>query len=322
RRKKRKFKPQPFRSTITPERLKNYNSKTPGLTLVEGVDIELLGLETLDPATLNLDRGSYQRGEQAAEVLEIAAKLDAKNGYLPTIKVSERPDGSRWVVDGQQRCYAAEVVGRGVRAEIWRILSNMDPIEVERRWFAVENASVTISPIQNVIGHPGAARTVLVEWLRNDPKSALRNRIQESNSCRFPLLYVMKYLYISYTGILRMPRAQIFMSRFDKALEEDADRLLKFAMMGANLLVHVFEGPIAADRGNRLMGYSLQALGLATNRRWGHLPLRSGWPQPEYGRLRWIQEYPWGRMTLIEGDNWRGAFNNKVENILEVWPAK
>lgn len=320
RKRKQRFKAQPLRTTITGEKLKRFQTKTPSLKLVEGVDIEFLGIEMLDPSELNLDRENYQRGELAKEVLDIAVKIENCRGYIPTIKVSERPDDSRWVVDGQARAYAVEIVGNGrkIRSEVWRILKG-DPIEIERRWFQVENTSVPISETQNVKSYPGPARTVLLEWLLHNPRSMLRDRIGDTNGSKFSLLYVMKYLHVAHSGSTQVPNARVFMSRFDQALTENEDRILKFAMMGANLLTHVYEGPITVGAGNRLMFLSLQALGLASNRRWAHLPIATAWSQPDYDKLRWIQEYPWGRMSQIEGEKWRRVFNIKVENILSVW---
>lgn len=69
-------------------------------------------IEEVPLAELQVDHaGGAQRPPDRDKVLEFVTHLKA-GGKLPPIKVNERPDGSRWITDGQHRALAALAVGR------------------------------------------------------------------------------------------------------------------------------------------------------------------------------------------------------------------
>lgn len=72
---------------------------------------------------------SYQRPLSPGRVESVAAKWDDRKGGI--ITVSERADGSQFVIDGQHRMRACERNGgRAIKAEVWTGLSVEDEAEM------------------------------------------------------------------------------------------------------------------------------------------------------------------------------------------------
>lgn len=77
------------------------------------------GSEWIDVKGLQVDHeGGTQRPPDRTKIAEMVRHLKA-GGKLPPLKVNERPDGSRWIVDGQHRAAAAALCGiKRVLAEL------------------------------------------------------------------------------------------------------------------------------------------------------------------------------------------------------------
>ena len=63
----------------------------------------------------------YQRGEVRRLVYALAQVLADGGQQLDPIAVAVRPDGSRWIVDGQQRWRAHRIAGLPIKARLYRV---------------------------------------------------------------------------------------------------------------------------------------------------------------------------------------------------------
>lgn len=87
----------------------------------------------IEPALLTVDH-TVQRPLDGVRVAQIAADFEVDS--LNVITVSERPDGTQHIVDGQHRIAAMRVIGKDtipVRCVLWKGLSRADEAAMWRR---------------------------------------------------------------------------------------------------------------------------------------------------------------------------------------------
>ena len=120
---------------------------------------------------LNVDE-RYQRVRIKVEVNELIHVLTSGGTIPDPISVAQRPDGSLWIVDGQQRFWAHSEAKKPLTAMIYAV-SNF---EAEQRLFLVLNQRRQVGSNYIAKSWPGETGDLLRKF--NDlPQSALHNRI-------------------------------------------------------------------------------------------------------------------------------------------------
>jgi hypothetical protein len=163
---------------------------------------------------LNIDRDRYQRGEVHRDVNTLITVLK-QGGQIPApIDVSERPDGSWWIVDGQQRFLAHDAAKMPIKAHIHMVESQ----EAEEKLFIVLNSRRGLSPRTVIRGWPGLFGT-FIRRMNTDEKSPLRGLIDLSvgGNSHMPLdpATLLNGVIIVVTGT--MPTGDTIMSKLPRA---------------------------------------------------------------------------------------------------------
>jgi ParB-like nuclease domain len=125
---------------------------------------DLIELQYEDLGRLNLD--SYQRIKIGSAVEKIARSLEA-GGQTPPIVLNRRKDGTDWIVDGQQRWWAAVQTKRPIWANVYALHRTMDGLsemEAEEALFSIYNDVCRLSPDTTVNAWPGPVGVAIREW--------------------------------------------------------------------------------------------------------------------------------------------------------------
>lgn len=119
---------------------------------------------TLPPARfkqLNVDE-AYQRVRMTSWVNDLIQAVKSGGSIPDPIAVAERPDGSLWIVDGQQRFWAASECGIPLEATIYKVPDpRTDDYATERRLFYVLNRAKALTSNKKVGAWSGQVTTIL-----------------------------------------------------------------------------------------------------------------------------------------------------------------
>ena len=118
-------------------------------------------LMELEPGSIKIDSGTYQRPPVMPHALKIALEWDW-NAYQP-ISVSQRPDGSLWCYDGQHRLLASQARGDIKTLPCWVVFLS-GPEEEAKHWLRVNIARRRVKPMEEFNAR-ATAKDFAHEWL-------------------------------------------------------------------------------------------------------------------------------------------------------------
>ena len=160
-------------------RITSISKKTSPMVVrgVRALGSVVVSVDELDE--LNID-DDYQRREIRREVNELIAALKA-GGIIPDpISLAIRKDGTRWIVDGQQRYWAYWNCELPLQAQLYEV----DDIDAERGLFSVLNRQVRLNTHTRVMAWPGSGGGTM-RWLNVSPHSTLRTEITQAGGGKY-----------------------------------------------------------------------------------------------------------------------------------------
>lgn len=165
---------------------------------------------------LNIDVEAYQRSKILPEVNSLVHVL-LSGGEIPDpIDVAERPDGSWWIVDGQQRFYAHFEAAKPLRALIHKVVD----VNAEARLFVALNSRRKLGPRTLVKGWPGVTGD-FVRRMNTSEKSPMKGMIDLTHNSKLPLdatTLVKGILALTTGGYKTGDMATVVLPRTDAAL--------------------------------------------------------------------------------------------------------
>lgn len=165
-----------------------------GVHLAKAVTI----IQPKDFARLNVDE-RYQRVRITTEVNSIVTAIKSGGQVAAPIDVAERPDGTWWIVDGQQRFWAHAETETPIRSHIHKV----DNLEAETNLFLTLNARMKVQARVMIKGWPGVTGD-LVRRLAVDDKSPVAGLIDLGQRSDLPLdaVTVVKSILTVTTGVI------------------------------------------------------------------------------------------------------------------------
>jgi hypothetical protein len=245
---------------------------------------EVVTIAAKDLRTLDVDQ-SYQRMEMANWVGKLIAVLEAGGQFPDPITVAVRPDGSRWIVDGQQRWWAHWNCEKPIRAQ----LIKCHTVEAERTLFNVLNSKIALNPNVRVHSWPGPGGE-LIRQLDTDSISAIKGEIDWSTASgrrgRFGANIFAKSVVVVLSGALpRQSKPEDFMPVLDNYVRENNTR----AVYAARGFAQVWQG-VVQDSLQPMPRAHVFALALACTQRWiGKKTI----PEPTKGDLARLRQMNW-----------------------------
>jgi hypothetical protein len=205
-------------------------------------------IQYADFGRLNIDRDKYQRGEHRIDVNTLITIIKS-GGQIPSpIDIAERPNGTWWIVDGQQRFLAHEAAKVPIKAHIHLV----ENVEAEERLFVALNSRRPLSPRTVIKGWPGLFGQ-FIRRMNTDEKSPVRGMVDLATNSHLPLdaTVVLSGVLAVTTGSL--PHGDTITSRLPRA-----DMALKstIGMAWAEAFVYL----IAAVFGTRTGGRRVRVL--------------------------------------------------------------
>jgi hypothetical protein len=202
-------------------------------------------IQPSDFHTLRIDREKYQRGEHRTDVNSLIAVIKS-GGQIPSpIDVAERPDHSRWIVDGQQRFLAHEATLTPIKAHIHLV----DDRIAEEKLFIALNSRRALTPRTIIRGWPGQFGD-FIRRMNADLKSPVRGMIDLSpgGNGHLPLdaATVLNGIIIVLTGAY--PHGDTITSRLPRA---DAALRLAGGQVWAENFIYLMAGVFGTKPGGR-----------------------------------------------------------------------
>lgn len=279
-------------------------------------DVKDLGEVVLPPndvAECKIDE-TYQRAEVRDMVLELSHVLQS-GGVIPDpVSVAERPDGTRWVVDGQQRYWAYLDCGKPMVAKLYKVASR----EAELKLFDVLNHTVALNSTIRVKGWPGPSAALLRE-LDESPESPMRGHLGWQG--RVKTTYSVGVLLRGLATLLSSSTGMSGAGTRNRLMAVDA-YYLKNKTWGhracfeyAALVVAVVPLPLAL----MLRGAQAVALARTARLRWTGLYERASaeWPHPSDGQVVKLRLLDWDTLTPTTHERWVTAAQEAIEKL---WP--
>src|SRR4051812_35447735 len=154
----------------------------------------------------------YQREEIAAEVNMLIHVLN-HGGQIPDqVSIAERPDGTRWVVDGQQRWWAHVDTGKPMQARVFKVKD----FEQELTLFHVLNNTRKLTAKTRIQSWPGPSGDA-VQWLAQSQDSPLRGLVDfVQGKAAFPVVTVFRGLATAVVGSLGNGSIDKVAANFDR----------------------------------------------------------------------------------------------------------
>jgi hypothetical protein len=264
-------------------------------SLILSPDDIVVGREVTIPAnklnTLGIDE-RYQRSEIRGWVNEMISVIQ-NGGVIPeAILVAVRSDGTRWIVDGQQRYWAHWHCGAPIRARLYDVVD----LETEKALFHIANRTKHVNANTRVKGWPGPAGGLLL-WMNSHHESALRNRISFDYGGRFPASTIARCMASVLIGPTTMSRMDDVLSRLDTAITKNLSWAEKAGKMFAVVLTKTFPNERAPSLPSR-------ALALVCYDRWKDLRISDAWPTPSKHQTKRLVQIKWSEYAPDNKMRW------------------
>lgn len=260
-----------------------------GTPLVLPADVKLVWqgmMSVKDLMSLNIDT-RYQRDEITGEVNMLIHVLN-HHGQIPDpVTIAERTDGTRWIVDGQQRWWAHVDTGKPMQARVYAV-RNYDQ---ELTLFHVLNNSKKLTARTRLQSWPKASGDA-IRWMNEAEDSPLRGMISYSTGHQaFPVVTVMRALVTATTGSLGNGAIERICGNFDREYEKDRKWIDKATRMMSFVLASMF------DAETPLRHLTALALGRLCYATWRPLTADEAWPTPTPKQLARFKRTDWERLA-------------------------
>lgn len=234
---------------------------------------------------------TYQRPENRLMVNQLVAVLEAGGKIADPVTVAVRPDGTKWIVDGQQRWAAHYLSEKPLPA----LLYHVEAVDDEKRLFSILNTNVRPHPNVRIRAWTGPSADLLT-YLQESPESPVRQGIGfgAGGGYIFPasvLVNGLIALFVGSAGNQGSGSAEGLMRTLDVQVRDIGPKIArKLAQFYTLLCKQVFGD-------TRILRLNAVALALAAHQRWmkarrdGETP-----PMPDKGGLH--------RLKIMNWENW------------------
>lgn len=271
--------------------------------LLKGVSLG--ALITVKPSAyklLDIDP-EYQRGEVKAEVNSLVAAIEA-GGFIPDpVTLVKRTwvngtDASKlWIIDGQQRVAAFQLMDREFQAMVY----TADSYEAEKNFFLVMNTRQAVNASTFVHSWPGLGAE-LIRRANDQEGHPLHGRVLwgPGSGARIAGAILVKGLLGAASGSAAGGSIQNTLSRLDHALKDHDAR--ERARLFLELVAHVFPTSYAPT-------LAMQALGQVAYRRW----LKGALNLPAARRMSNIAVLKWDKLVPSYAARYRGVLELEID---------
>jgi hypothetical protein len=253
-------------------------------------EVAMLTVEELGQLKIDHD---YQRPEDARLVNSILAALESGSPSPSPIHVAIRPNGDRYVVDGQQRWAAHFLAERPCPA----ILYEVPTIDLERKMFTVLNTVHRVGASYRIRAWPGPAGK-LIRWINEYPNSPLVGQVSFSPNSTFASTTILRGLLSLFGGTSSSNATEEMLRALDRLVTAmPRPDLETRTMQYLRLAKEVFQQ-------RRWRPGALAALALVARERWAHrisCPIPNGRSMRNLQVLNWEQLLPTGGMQWVRG---------------------
>lgn len=260
-----------------------------GTPLVLDADVKMIwqGLMSVNALmALQIDT-RYQREEISSEVNMLIHVLNHKGQIPDPVTIAERPDGSRWIVDGQQRWWAHVDTAKPMQARVYAV-KNYDQ---ELTLFHVLNNSKKLTARTRLQSWPKAAGDA-IRWMNEAEESPMRGLISFTTGHQpFPVVTVMRALATTVVGALGNGAIERICGGFDRESEKDKKWVDKATRMLSFVLASMF------DNTTPLRHLTALAIGRLCHATWRPLSADDAWPSPTPKQLARFKRTDWERLA-------------------------
>jgi len=237
--------------------------------------------------TLGIDE-RYQRREIRPHVNSIIHAMTGGGVVPDPIKLARRPDGSLWIVDGQQRYWAHVRLQRQISAMVF----DVSDFETERALFTILNTRKEVGAAYQVNAWNGETAEI-IRRLNSKPDSVFYGQIDLGGAHHrpFPSTILVRIIatVVLDTGEKWNGSIREVMARCDAALA--ANHALHDH---ANAALHLAARVFRADGYSRMKYLPAIALGLVCRQKWESGKLMTPTPSEisALGRVKWERVVP------------------------------
>ena len=261
----------------------------------------------------------YQRMRITNKVNSLIVVIKS-GGLIPDpVSLVERPDGTLWIVNGQQRYWAHYDTDSPMRARIYAI----DPeysalaLDIERRLFSALNNSRAQTTGTTIKAHAGLSAEILRQ-LNEDPNSTIYQRVlfESRGGTRkneLSAASLIRGMLLSAAGARPsgslmervLPRADLEMAKPDARCRVDA--YLR--------LVGLVFPPLDDGRG-LAPALAIRALGSICYQKWKTISLRGAAPLPDHRVVNRLRRIKWKRIAESVAERFMPLYEDA---ILKIW---
>jgi hypothetical protein len=277
----------------------------------ECVDGPEVTIEVDELADLMIDY-SYQRAKLTKKVGELVQVLKSGGTIPDPISVAVRPDGKKYIVDGQQRFWAALEAERPLKAKLYHVKSH----DAELKLFEALNNVTSLTAAVVINAWTGPAREALT-LLDQSPESKLRGLLnwKGRSQTTFNVGMVTRACGVLLSGGMGPGNIVETLKAFDAYWARNPRWGKRAVLSYSTVLSAVF--PDVSAAACRLI--PALALSRTCHLRWEKLyeGLRETWPMPspqQYDKLRLLD---WLKLAPTSNSVWLAQTQDAVEN---VWP--
>ena len=182
----------------------------PKFKILEGRELDKLGVDE-----------RYQRVRIGSEINHLVHILSAGGDIPDPIKVAKRPDGSMWIVDGQQRYWAHVDAKKPLKAVIYDVAD----LETEQRMFVALNTSVQVKA-EYIIKASGGETAGLLRTVNEDEGHPLYGKLLfRPGSDPFNVSVLARGLSALLTGSFHTKAIQKSLAVTDQALRQREQKI-------------------------------------------------------------------------------------------------
>lgn len=255
----------------------------------------------------------YQRWRIASSVGWLVGVIESGGHITTPILVAKRKDGTYWIIDGQQRWWAAYHTNTGLDAQVFEDTT----LEEERLLFTIYNSQTHVTGGFRIHGSAGPSGEMMRK-LATDKGSPLNGLMGwEPNAQPYPAALVFRAFVAAMLGS-KGSRAAIehLLGRLDIEIQDGKKlRAEKVLLMVATVIRQVFSEKERA----KIRSLPATALGLACHRHWEKLGVRDAWPTPSARQCDRIRNLNW---LVLAPDQKSIRVPTLVNSILHIWPVK
>lgn len=255
----------------------------------------------------------YQRWRIAGSVGWLVGVIESGGHITDPILVARRKDGTYWIIDGQQRWWAAYHTNTGLDAQVFKDTT----LEEERLLFTIYNSQTHVTGGFRIHGSAGPSGEMMRK-LATDKGSPLNGLMGwEPNSQPYPASLVFRAFAAGMLGS-KGSRSAIdqLLGRLDIEIQDGKKlRAEKMLLMIAAVIRQVFSEEDKA----KIRSLPATALGLSCNRHWEKLGVRDAWPTPSAKQCARIRNLNW---LILAPDQKFIRVPGLVESILHIWPVR